>query len=87
MTLCFTSESPAERSGHDRLAGTYSGPSSAAVIRPARAEEVRQFLGVGTGLPTYDNTHEVAQSVAPEPRGVYVDDDPMVFAHARALLV
>jgi hypothetical protein len=48
---------------------------------------VRQFLDIGTGLPTMQNTHEVAQSVAPEARIVYVDNDPMVLAHARALLV
>jgi O-methyltransferase involved in polyketide biosynthesis len=47
---------------------------------------VRQFLDVGTGLPTADNTHEVAQRVAPESRIVYVDNDPVVLAHARALL-
>jgi hypothetical protein len=47
---------------------------------------VRQFLDIGTGLPTADNTHEVAQSVAPESRIVYVDNDPLVLAHARALL-
>ena len=47
---------------------------------------VRQFLDVGTGLPTADNTHEVAQRVAPESRVVYVDNDPLVLAHARALL-
>jgi hypothetical protein len=47
---------------------------------------VRQFLDIGTGLPTDDNTHGVAQSVAPESRVVYVDNDPIVLAHARALL-
>ncbi|MEU3368878.1 SAM-dependent methyltransferase [Streptomyces sp. NPDC006711] len=47
---------------------------------------VRQFLDVGTGLPTADNTHEVAQALAPEARIVYVDNDPLVLAHARALL-
>jgi S-adenosyl methyltransferase len=47
---------------------------------------VRQFLDVGTGLPTADNTHEVAQRVAPESRIVYVDNDPLVLVHARALL-
>jgi O-methyltransferase involved in polyketide biosynthesis len=48
---------------------------------------VRQFLDIGTGLPTVDNTHEVAQRVAPECRIVYVDNDPLVLLHARALLV
>ena len=47
---------------------------------------VRQFLDIGTGLPTADNTHQVAQRVAPESRIVYVDNDPLVLAHARALL-
>jgi hypothetical protein len=47
---------------------------------------VRQFLDVGTGLPVAENTHEVAQALAPESRVVYVDNDPMVLAHARALL-
>ncbi|MFJ4782143.1 SAM-dependent methyltransferase [Streptomyces sp. NPDC088794] len=47
---------------------------------------VRQFLDVGTGLPTVDNTHEVAQRIAPESRIVYVDNDPLVLVHAQALL-
>jgi hypothetical protein len=47
---------------------------------------IRQFLDIGTGLPSADNTHEVAQAVAPESRVVYVDNDPVVLAHARALL-
>ncbi|MFH7340252.1 SAM-dependent methyltransferase [Streptomyces sp. KHY 26] len=47
---------------------------------------IRQFLDVGTGLPSADNTHEVAQRIAPESRIVYVDNDPLVLAHARALL-
>jgi hypothetical protein len=47
---------------------------------------IRQFLDIGTGLPTADNTHQVAQAVAPESRIVYVDNDPLVLAHARALL-
>jgi len=47
---------------------------------------IRQFIDVGTGLPAADNTHEVAQRVAPECRVVYVDNDPLVLAHARALL-
>jgi S-adenosyl methyltransferase len=47
---------------------------------------IRQFLDIGTGLPTSPNLHEVAQEIAPETRVVYVDDDPIVLAHARALL-
>jgi hypothetical protein len=73
-------------------------PGQADIARHARAflgrvvrylaEEagIRQFLDIGTGLPTVDNTHEVAQRVAPESRIVYVDNDPLVLAHARALL-
>jgi len=48
---------------------------------------IRQFLDIGTGIPSANNTHEVAQSVAAESRVVYVDNDPIVLAHARALLV
>jgi hypothetical protein len=47
---------------------------------------IRQFLDVGTGLPTAENTHEVAQQVAPDARIVYVDNDPLILAHARALM-
>jgi SAM-dependent methyltransferase len=47
---------------------------------------IRQFLDIGTGLPTADNTHEIAQRAAPEARIVYVDNDPVVISHARALL-
>jgi S-adenosyl methyltransferase len=47
---------------------------------------IRQFLDIGTGLPTADNTHQVAQRLAPESRIVYVDNDPLVLTHARALL-
>ncbi|TVZ06364.1 SAM-dependent methyltransferase [Trebonia kvetii] len=47
---------------------------------------IRQFLDIGTGIPTAGNTHQVAQAVAPEARVVYVDYDPVVLAHARALL-
>jgi S-adenosyl methyltransferase len=47
---------------------------------------IRQFLDIGTGIPTANNTHEVAQATAPECRIVYVDNDPIVLAHARALL-
>jgi len=47
---------------------------------------IRQFLDIGTGIPTASNTHEVAQRAAPDARVVYVDNDPIVLAHARALL-
>jgi S-adenosyl methyltransferase len=85
----------------DRMAGDEYAkvfPGIADVARASRqfltrtirylAEEagMRQFLDIGTGLPTADNTHQVAQRVAPEARIVYVDNDPLVLAHARALL-
>jgi S-adenosyl methyltransferase len=47
---------------------------------------IRQILDIGTGLPTADNTHQVAQAIAPDTRVVYVDNDPLVLSHARALL-
>lgn len=66
-----------------RSSRAFLGRSIRYLVREAG---VRQFLDVGTGLPTVDNTHEVAQRVAPESRIVYVDNDPLVLAHARALL-
>ncbi|MDR7275074.1 SAM-dependent methyltransferase [Catenuloplanes atrovinosus] len=59
---------------------------SRAVTYLATEAGIRQFLDIGTGLPTVDNTHEVAQRAAPDARVVYVDNDPMVLAYARALL-
>src|SRR6202051_4956470 len=57
------------------------------VVRYLAADAgIRQFLDIGTGLPTVNNTHQVAQQVAPESRVVYVDNDPLVLAHARGLL-
>jgi hypothetical protein len=56
------------------------------VRRLVREAGIRQFLDIGAGLPTLDNTHEVAQAAAPDCRVVYVDNDPLVLAHARALL-
>lgn len=47
---------------------------------------IRQFLDIGTGIPAANNVHEVAQRIAPETRVVYVDNDPIVLAHARALM-
>jgi hypothetical protein len=85
----------------DRIAGDEAIavlPDMVASVRNTRAflgrtvrflaEEagIRQFLDIGTGIPTAANTHEVAQAVAPESRIVYVDNDPMVLVHARALL-
>jgi len=57
-----------------------------AVTFLAAEQGIRQFLDIGTGLPTADNTHEVAQRVAPRSKVVYVDNDPLVMVHARALL-
>jgi S-adenosyl methyltransferase len=86
----------ADRETGDRVAEMY--PDIVTIARAARgflgraveylAAEcgIRQFLDIGTGLPTADNTHEIAQCVAPESRIVYVDNDPLVLAHARALL-
>ena len=69
----------------------YAAPASRAFLRRsvgylAAEAGIRQFLDIGTGIPTAGNTHEVAQAVAPESRVVYVDYDPVVLAHARALL-
>ncbi|HCU93662.1 MAG TPA: hypothetical protein DHU96_13405, partial [Actinobacteria bacterium] len=86
----------ADRQAGDAVIQVY--PGMAASVRANRAflartvrflageMGVRQFLDIGTGIPTSDNTHEVAQSVAPSCRIVYVDNDPVVLAHARALL-
>jgi O-methyltransferase involved in polyketide biosynthesis len=59
---------------------------SRAVTHLTTEAGIRQFLDIGTGLPTVDNTHEVAQRAASDARVVYVDNDPMVLTHARALL-
>jgi S-adenosyl methyltransferase len=60
----------------------------ARTVRYLAAEAgVRQFLDIGTGIPTANNTHEVAQAASPDCRVVYVDNDPIVLAHARALLI
>jgi hypothetical protein len=58
----------------------------ARAVRFLAEQGIRQFLDIGTGIPTANNTHEVAQAAAPDARIVYVDNDPMVLAHARALL-
>jgi len=57
-----------------------------AVTYLAAEAGIRQFLDIGTGLPSANNTHEIAQRVAPDSRVVYVDNDPIVLAHARDLL-
>jgi hypothetical protein len=87
---------PADRQVGDQVMAMFPD-----IIRLARADRaflgravrylvagagIRQFLDVGTGLPTAGNTHEVAQAIAPESRVVYVDHDPLVLVHARALL-
>jgi S-adenosyl methyltransferase len=86
----------ADRAAGDAVASVY--PEIAVMARQSRrfliqvvrflaAEAgIRQFIDVGTGLPTMQNTHEVAQEVAPESRVVYVDNDPLVLVHAHALL-
>jgi hypothetical protein len=57
------------------------------VRRLTATEGIRQFLDVGTGIPTRPNVHDIAQQTAPNTRVVYVDNDPLVLAHARALMV
>ncbi|MDQ0715295.1 O-methyltransferase involved in polyketide biosynthesis [Streptomyces luteogriseus] len=57
-----------------------------AVTTLVEQEGIRQFLDIGTGLPTAENVHQIAQRITPESRVVYVDNDPVVLAHARALL-
>ncbi len=86
----------ADRAVHDAVAEVY--PQIVTMARLSRqfliravsflAGEcgIRQFIDIGTGLPTMQNTHEVAQGIAPESRIVYVDNDPLVLVHARALL-
>jgi SAM-dependent methyltransferase len=56
-------------------------------IRFLAQQGIRQFLDIGTGIPTEPNLHQIAQQVTPQARVVYVDNDPLVLAHARALLV
>ncbi|WP_406341327.1 SAM-dependent methyltransferase [Streptomyces sp. NBC_00648] len=55
-------------------------------VRFAMDEGITQFLDIGSGIPTFGNVHEVAQSAAPEARVVYVDHDPVAVAHSRAVL-
>ncbi len=87
---------PVDRQAGDKIREIFPGMADIAlhsrhmltrVVRHLAGEAgIRQFLDIGTGLPTVDNTHEVAQRVAPEARIVYVDNDPLVLVHARALL-
>ena len=57
-----------------------------AVTQLVRDAGIRQFLDIGTGIPSANNVHEVAQAIDPETRVLYVDNDPIVLAHARALM-
>ena len=87
---------PVDQETGDRVAEMY--PDIVTLARAARGfltravtylaadAGIRQFLDIGTGLPTASNTHQVAQAAAPASRVVYVDNDPLVLAHARALL-
>ncbi|MFG2002272.1 SAM-dependent methyltransferase [Spirillospora sp. NPDC048911] len=87
---------PVDRAAGDQYLETFPGVADVArasrgfltrsVTYLAAEAGIRQFLDVGTGLPTVDNTHEVAQRAAPSARIVYVDNDPLVLVHARALL-
>jgi hypothetical protein len=86
----------ADRESGDAVAAAYPGIHIAAIENRrflgravgflAREAGIRQFLDIGTGIPSANNTHEVAQAIAPESRIVYVDNDPIVLVHARALL-
>src|SRR6185503_20824076 len=87
---------PADRTSAEQIAKVFPHIAVAArenraflrrvVTHLARDLRITQFLDVGTGLPTADNTHDVAQRINPAARIVYVDNDPLVLAHARALL-
>jgi hypothetical protein len=86
----------ADRESGDAIAAAFPSIRTAVVenrrflrraVRYLAAEEgIRQFLDIGTGIPTSPNVHEVAQSITPNARVVYVDNDPVVLTHARALL-
>jgi hypothetical protein len=72
---------------HIRTAARENRAFMRRAVRHLAAEAgIRQFLDIGTGLPTAQNVHDVAQGIAPESRIVYVDNDPLVLTHARALL-
>jgi hypothetical protein len=88
---------PADRAAIDAQLAIYPDVAFAAranraflgrAVRYLAAEAgIRQFLDIGTGIPTAGNTHQIAQEIAPRSRVVYVDFDPIVLAHARALLI
>jgi hypothetical protein len=87
---------PVDQQAGDQFAAIYPGIVDMArvsryfisrVVRYLASDAgIRQFLDIGTGLPSHDNTHEVAQRIASDSRIVYVDNDPLVLAHAQALL-
>jgi hypothetical protein len=86
---------PVDRAAGDNFLKAYPGIAvvaranrafQARAVRYLAGEGIRQFLDIGTGMPAHDATHEVAQQVAPESRVVYVDNDAVVLAHARAML-
>jgi hypothetical protein len=87
---------PVDRAAGDKILEVFPGMADIArqsrymltrvVGHLAGEAGIRQFLDIGTGLPTVDNTHEVAQRIAPESRIVYADNDPLVLVHAEALL-
>ncbi|WP_229869443.1 SAM-dependent methyltransferase [Streptomyces inusitatus] len=87
---------PVDREAGDRIRAIHPGIGEyaradrlflgRAVHQLAAHAGIRQFLDIGTGLPSADNTHEVAQRITPDARIVYVDNDPLVLTHARALL-
>jgi hypothetical protein len=87
---------PVDKEAGDQFAGFYPGIFEEArasryfiarVVRYLAGEAgIRQFLDIGTGLPSHDNTHEIAQRVAPDAGILYADNDPLVLSHARALL-
>jgi hypothetical protein len=91
-----TTNFPVDRESGDRLAGVY--PAIRTAVRENRAfmlraahhlaarAGIRQFLDIGSGIPTDENLHDVVRAVAPECRVVYVDIDPLVLMHGRALL-
>jgi O-methyltransferase involved in polyketide biosynthesis len=91
-----TDHFPADRAAAEATIAAYPGIQlsaqanraflARAVRHLAAAAGIRQFLDIGTGLPTANNTHQVAQAAAPASRVVYVDNDPLVLAQARALL-
>jgi len=85
----------ADRASGDAIAAAMPGVRLMAIenrlflgraVRYLARQGIRQFLDIGTGIPAPDNTHEVAQRVDPASRTVYVDNDPIVLSHARALM-